>query len=57
MDEASAVPEANIGTVLDRQSDLLARWQELGQELRRRSYDLPLDLRFELTELIRETSA
>jgi hypothetical protein len=31
--------------------DELARWRLLGAELRRRVYDIPPDLRFELREL------
>jgi hypothetical protein len=43
------------GTVL-QQSDLLGRWWEIGIELKRRVYDLPLDLQFEIEELLRLTS-
>jgi hypothetical protein len=50
-----AEPEIDLDAVLGRQSDLLARWKILGEELRRRTYDLPADIRFEIAELIRET--
>jgi hypothetical protein len=46
--------ELDLGEVVDALEVLLARWLELGEELRRRSYDIPSDLKFELAELIRE---
>jgi hypothetical protein len=48
-------PQIDFEALADAQQIILERWQALGQELRRRSYDLPWDIRFEIDELIRET--
>ena len=50
-------PQIDFEELADAQEILLERWQALGEELRRRSYDIPFDLRFELDELLRETRA
>jgi hypothetical protein len=47
-----ANPGLDIATLLD----LLQRWELWGTEVRRRVYDLPPDLRFELGELRRENA-
>jgi hypothetical protein len=50
--------EPDLDAILERQSDLLARWQEFGRELKRRSeHPLPLGLEIELGDLIDETNA
>lgn len=51
------VAVVDFGAVIDQQSDLLMRWRDLGSEFRRRLYNIPSDLSFELSELLWETSA
>lgn len=46
----------DIDALVLQQSDLLGRWWELGTELKRRAYDLPIDIKFEIDELLRLTS-
>jgi hypothetical protein len=48
-------PQIDFEELADEQSLLLARWMAVGEELKRRLYNIPSDLRFELCELLRET--
>jgi hypothetical protein len=50
-------PEIDLDALLDQQSDLLLRWRLLGEELHRRVYDIPFDIRFEIDVLLRESGA
>jgi hypothetical protein len=50
-------PEPDIKEIALTQEILLQRWQSFGEELRRRIDGLPVDLKFALCELLRETRA
>jgi hypothetical protein len=47
---------ADLVALLDRQIDLLQRWELWGAEIRRRVCGVPTDLRFELSELSLENA-
>jgi hypothetical protein len=48
-------PEFNIEDEFVRQADLLVRWVEIGNEIRRRLCNIPSDIGFALAELLRES--
>jgi hypothetical protein len=48
-------PQINFEALADEQGILLDKWLALGEELKRRLYSIPADLKFDLHELIRET--
>jgi hypothetical protein len=48
-------PEPDFEALAAAREILLERWRALGEELKRRSYDIPADLQFEIDELLRGT--
>lgn len=48
-------PEIPLEEIVEAKQILLERWHALGSEFKRRVYDIPSDLRFELVELLRDT--
>jgi hypothetical protein len=53
--EQPPAPEIDIEKIVEQQDVRLDRWQDLGEEIKRRAADsLPADLRFELCEILRE---